>query len=142
MASRAMLSLVDGGEQRRADRVRLLLTARLVTTTDEFPVMLRDISLTGAMVEGSRLPAMGVDLLLKRGALEIFAQVVWVGGRCAGLEFETPLGVREFATQFPRTTWAPRRATASSPAPEPMSLAGWEAAQDRSNAADRRIYRN
>jgi hypothetical protein len=143
MASRAMLGLVDGGgEQRRADRVRLLLTARLVTTTDEYPVMLRDISLTGAMVEGSRLPGMGVDLLLKRGALEIFAQVVWVDGRRAGLEFEPPLGATEFATQFPRTVWASRRPADAPPASEPMSLAEWEAAQNLDDAGGCRIYRD
>jgi hypothetical protein len=108
MASHAMLSLVDGAtDQRRADRVRLLLSARLITTTDEFPVMLRDISLSGAMVEASRLPAAGLDLLLRRGPLDIFAHLVWVSGNRAGLEFETPLAMQEFVTQFPRTTWAP-----------------------------------
>ena len=108
MASRAMLSLVDGGPDRRqADRVRLLLTARLVTTSDEYAVMLRDISLTGAMVEGSHLPSTGVDVILQRGELEIFSTLVWVKDRRAGLEFETPLTVQDFVSKFARTAWAP-----------------------------------
>lgn len=108
MASRAMLSLVEGAsDRRRADRVRLLLSARLVTTFDEYAVTLRDISMTGAMVEAVRLPAIGVDVLLKRGELEIFSTIMWVQDRRAGLEFETPLAVEDFATKFARTAWAP-----------------------------------
>jgi hypothetical protein len=135
MASRAMLDLVGNEpERRRADRVRLLLSARLVTTIDEFPVTLRDISLTGAMVEGPRLPSAGLDVILKRGGFEIFSLIVWVDGRRAGLEFETPLAVADMVAQFTRTAWAPtapqpvdlRRPTLD---PVPMSAADWEAVQ-------------
>lgn len=108
MASRAMLSLVEGAPDRRsADRVRLLLSARLVTTFDDYAVTLRDISLSGAMVEAARLPASGVDVLLKRGDLEIFSTIVWVRERRAGLEFESRLGIEDFVTKFGRTAWAP-----------------------------------
>jgi len=149
MASRAMLKLLEGeasGCRRRADRVRLLLSARLVTTLDEFPVTLRDISTTGAMVEAGRLPAKGIDALLRRGRFEIFSTIVWIEGRRAGLEFDTPLAAEDFITQFTRTTWAPqpsepihmRRPTL---APEPMTAADWEAVQAWGFPVGRDAYR-
>jgi hypothetical protein len=128
-----MLSLVDGEpNRRRADRLRLLLSARLLTTLDEYPVTLRDISITGAMVEAGRLPAQGVDVLLQRGEMEIFSEVVWVDGRRAGLEFETPLNLDEFVTKFSRTAWAapapaPTYAGRPTLASEPMTQADWDA---------------
>lgn len=98
MASRAMLSLVaeeDASEQRRSSRFRVMLTAKLVTTTSEHPVRLRDLSATGALAEGASLPPEGKDVVLKRGTLEAFARVVWSeGGRC-GLEFEEEIPDRE-----------------------------------------------
>jgi hypothetical protein len=143
-----MLDLVgDEPERRRADRVRLLLSARLVTSLDEYPVTLRDISLTGAMVEGARLPAAGVDVILKRGTFEIFSLIVWVDGRRAGLEFETPLAVQDLVAQFTRTAWAPtppkpvsmRR---PSLAPEPMTASDWEAVKAWAVPVGRQAYRD
>lgn len=147
MASRAMLGLVDdAGNRRGADRVRLLLSARLVTTCDEFAVTLRDISTSGAMVEAARLPGCGVDVLLKRGELEIFSTIMWVQDRRAGLEFETPLGVEEFVTKFARTAWAPRipvpiPMTRPTLAPEPMSDEDWAVARAWGFPVGRDAYR-
>lgn len=148
MASRAMLGLVDDAASRRsADRVRLLLSARLVTTMDEYAVTLRDISMTGAMVEAARLPASGVDVLLTRGELEIFSTIVWVDKRRAGLEFETPLAVEDFVVKFARTTWARQVAVpipVSRPtlAPVPMTDEDWAAARAWAVPVGRDIYRD
>lgn len=150
MASRAMLDLLDagaGGCRRRADRVRMLLSARLVTTLDEFPVTLRDISTTGAMVEASRLPAQGLDALLRRARFEIFSTVVWVDGRRAGLEFETPLAAEDFITRFTRTTWAPQTPASihmgrPTLAPEPMTAADWESVRAWGFPVGRDAYRD
>ena len=147
MASRAMLDLVsDAGDRRGADRVRLLLSARLVTTLDEYAVTLRDISTTGAMVEATRLPACGVDVLLKRGELEVFSTIVWVRDRRAGLEFETQLAIEEFVTKFARTAWAPRAPapmplTRSMLAQEPLSDEDWAGARAPTIPVGRDAYR-
>jgi hypothetical protein len=94
MASRAMLTLIEGeeaNEQRRSPRSRVLLSARLVTTTDSFSVKLRDLSARGARAEGDRLPPLGTDVIVERGALNAFATIVWSkDGRC-GLAFDEPL---------------------------------------------------
>jgi hypothetical protein len=92
MGSRAMLSLADEQPELRGNpRFSVLLVARLITTWGERIVKLRNISATGAMIEGDRLPPTGTDILLRRGSLELFATIVWIEDKQAGLEFDEPL---------------------------------------------------
>ena len=92
MGSHAMLARADGApDQRRSPRYRVLLIARLVTTCSERIVKLRDLSATGAMIEGPRIPAAGTDILLQRGSLEVFGTIVWKKEMQAGIEFAEPL---------------------------------------------------
>lgn len=116
MGSRTMLSLVgeeDSSDLRRFSRFRVMLTAKLVTTTDEHPVTLRDLSATGALAEGGRLPATGKDVVLRRGSLEAFARIVWSDGERCGLEFDEEIPDRELLTHL-KTLPAP---TVPSPSP-------------------------
>lgn len=82
--------------RRGAARARLHVNALLETTTGELPVLLRDLSCSGARVEGEKLPALGRTALLKRGRLEALGIVVWHDGegRC-GLHFFDPLNIEE-----------------------------------------------
>jgi hypothetical protein len=92
MASRAALDLFHTGEgTRREPRYTLLLCVRLLTPRGMLPARLRDLSLSGAMVEGPDLPPPGAALFLIRGNLELSARVAWRRGDRAGLEFHTPL---------------------------------------------------
>ncbi|MDT9598301.1 PilZ domain-containing protein [Sphingosinicella rhizophila] len=94
MGSQAALSLVTNGTEpsRRASmRHRALLLAKLVTTTNEYSVRMRDLSATGALVEGEGIPRPGTDIILRRGNLEVLATVRWSTDNHAGLEFEDPL---------------------------------------------------
>ena len=54
----------------------------------------------------TRIPPAGTDILLQRGALELFATIMWTSEKQAGLEFEAPLTEAELwmqvnAPQFP-----------------------------------------
>jgi hypothetical protein len=69
-----------GSEGRHGQRFRVLLNAELVSTTEEQPVKVRDISGTGAMIEGQRPIAKASDIILRRGTIEIFAQIAWTDG--------------------------------------------------------------
>ena len=80
---------------RRHARVRVLLSAKLVTTTDETSIRIRDLSLSGAMVQGLHLPRVGSDIILVRGSFEIFAAVIWCRGDMCGVEFDSPLSTLE-----------------------------------------------
>lgn len=103
MASHAMLALVaneeDADHRRACARHRVLLSAKLVTTTGETGVKLRNLSTVGAMAEGDGLPTPGSDLILRRGALDIFATVVWNADHRCGLLFDEPLSDDEVWSQ-------------------------------------------
>jgi hypothetical protein len=95
-----MVAIADGQpDERRSPRFSVLLVARLVTTWGERIVKLRNISATGAMIEGDRIPPPGTDILLQRGALELFATIVWTRDKQAGLEFEATLTEAELWMQ-------------------------------------------
>jgi hypothetical protein len=80
-----------GRENRQGRRFRVLLNAELITTTDEQAVRVRDISTGGAMLEGRHPIAKAKDVILRRGNIEIFAQVCWTEGNQCGVEFDEAL---------------------------------------------------
>lgn len=72
----------------RASRKNLLLGATIEAGSLKAPVRLRNLSTTGAMLEGSTLPDPGVKLVLQRSEIRVGAIVVWhVQGRC-GVRFD------------------------------------------------------
>lgn len=77
--------------RRGAARARIRANAALVTTTGKLPVMLCNLSCTGAMAEGEALPPVGRDLLVQRDDFEVLATVVWRAGRQCGLHFYDPI---------------------------------------------------
>lgn len=80
-----------GKEARLSQRYRVLFNAELVTTTDEQAVKVRDISIGGAMLEGQREIAKGRDVILRRGTIELFAQIRWTSGHECGVGFDDAL---------------------------------------------------
>lgn len=103
MGSQAALTLVTGGTgftRRDSDRHRTLLCATLATTTNEYPIKLRDLSAAGALIEGDRIPSPGTDILIKRGTLEVMATVIWVKDHRAGLKFDDALSAGKVWAQI------------------------------------------
>ena len=102
VASHSILKLIgeDGSGRRRSIRNRVLMVAKLATPSREIDVRLRDVSATGARVEGTDLPQPGETVVLKRGAFESFAQIVWVSGAVAGIAFEEAFDEAELISQL------------------------------------------
>lgn len=103
VGSQGNLRLVADGPELapRTNRTfRVLLSANLITTTDEIAVKLRDLSCDGAMIEAMRLPSAGTDVILKRGGLELFATVAWSAGCRANLTFESAIPEAELLRQI------------------------------------------
>ena len=72
----------------RAPRKNLMLSASIESETLDAPVRIRNLSETGAMIDGAALPVVGSRVVLHRAELSAAATVVWrEGGRC-GLRFE------------------------------------------------------
>lgn len=70
------------------------------------PVRVRNLSATGALIEGVMLPLAGAQVTLRRGECEATGRTMWVApGRC-GLEFDAPIRVASWlpARNAPRHT--------------------------------------
>ena len=85
--------------RRAASRARLQAVATLQSVARDARVIVRNLSCTGAMVEGDNLPPAGRTVLFKRDGIEEMATVVWSeNGRC-GLEFFDALSHDEVVRQ-------------------------------------------
>lgn len=92
MGSHRILGLIDeSGEPRRAARrKRMMLVAKLATPTATYDVIIRDVSATGARVEGRDLPGAGRTVRLTRGTFAAYGRLVWINGSSGGLEWDEP----------------------------------------------------
>lgn len=80
----------------RAQRKNLFMAAEIETDGVKLPVRIRNLSESGAMVEGTTLPLAGATLTLRRLQVEIPGSVVWrTAGRC-GIRFSEAAFVEEW----------------------------------------------
>jgi hypothetical protein len=85
-----------GLEDRVAPRTNLLLAATAVVDGRSIPVRIRNLSETGALLEGAGLPDAGSTLILGRGDLHVSATVAWAAGPRRGVRFHGPTPVHEW----------------------------------------------
>jgi len=89
-------------EDRVAPRTNLLLAATAEVDGRSLPVRIRNLSETGAMVEGAGLPEAGMPLVLMRGDLQVAATVAWAAGGRRGVRFQGPTPVNEWTGGKPK----------------------------------------
>lgn len=85
-----------GAEDRASPRTNLLLAANAEVGGRILPVRIRNLSETGAMLEGAGLPDAGMKLVLTRGDLHVSAVVAWAAGGRRGVRFDGPTPVQEW----------------------------------------------
>ena len=85
-----------GPEDRASPRTNLLLAATAEVGGRSLPVRIRNLSETGALVEGAGLPDAGMKLVLARGDLHVSAVVAWAAGGRRGVKFDGPTPVHEW----------------------------------------------
>jgi hypothetical protein len=83
-------------EDRASPRTNLLLSANAEVGGRILPVRIRNLSETGAMLEGAGLPDAGMKLVLVRGDLHVSAVVAWAAGARRGVRFDGPTPVHEW----------------------------------------------
>jgi len=86
-----------GAEHRVAQRTNLMLAATAEAGGRFNAVRIRNLSETGALIEGSGLPGAGSSLILKRGDLQVSSTIAWAAGERRGLRFDSPTPVQEWA---------------------------------------------
>jgi hypothetical protein len=76
------------GVQPRPVRKNLMLSAMIESAGTRVPVRIRNLSETGAMLDGATLPDPGASLVLLRAEITVGATVIWrEAGRC-GIHFD------------------------------------------------------
>src|SRR4051794_29495874 len=68
-----------------------------------YQVRIRNVSETGALIEGADLPEAGQEILLSRGQTEIDAIVAWASGSRRGVHFSRPVAVDTWRAGKPAT---------------------------------------
>lgn len=86
-------------EARGHDRTHLFLGAVLHSRAGSCPVHIRNISPTGALIEGSIIPDKGEPMVLKRARLQASATIVWKAGRKAGIAFASRIHVSDWTSK-------------------------------------------
>src|SRR3712207_4723101 len=77
--------------KRNVKRSRVLLTAKLRTSSGQVDAKLRDLSRKGALLESKADFEVGDEVTFARGDTVAPARVVWVGGNRIGIEFLKPI---------------------------------------------------
>jgi hypothetical protein len=91
-----------GAGDRVAPRTNLLLAATAEVGGRSLPIRIRNLSDTGAMVEGAGLPEAGMPLIVMRGDLQVAATIAWAVGGRRGIRFAGPVPVNEWTGGKPR----------------------------------------
>ena len=102
--------------RRNARRARVMLAAKMETDAGEIPVVIRDISSSGARIDTPVSPEVGSHVTLRREAIAVAAEVRWRKDGRIGLLFAG--SIDEAALLIPVSRTAP-----SLPAPPPASAA-------------------
>jgi len=74
----------------------MFVMASLAAREGSAPVKVRNLSSTGALVEGGVLPSPGEPVSLLRGALRVDGNVVWCRSGKAGLRFDAVVNVSDW----------------------------------------------
>lgn len=85
---------------RAAARSNVFLAATLVAAGKSFSVRVRNISQGGALIDGSDLPAAGMEVILRRGSLRAPAEVAWSELRHCGVRFNTPIRLADWVSRI------------------------------------------
>jgi hypothetical protein len=87
---------------RRSGRSPVLLSAKIEVEGRDVPVVLRNLSSEGALLESASLPPEGAMTMFTRNDLSVEGRIIWVEGRFAGLAFDRRLEREEMLRHVPQ----------------------------------------
>ena len=91
------------GSKRRSARTRVLLSATLEYPDRVLPVLLRNLSENGALVEAEGLVGSDCKCWLRRKELCVEGHVAWIDGNFAGIAFTDSLSPEAAMEHVPRS---------------------------------------
>lgn len=114
---------LDRDQRGAKHRARVMLAATVQASGLWADVRVRNISETGALLEGETLPELGSRLRLQRGECQAEGEVIWArAGRC-GIRFDEPIVVSQWAgVQIPSAGQVHAAGALRGEPPLPVSL--------------------
>jgi hypothetical protein len=94
-------AIVIFDEGRRQPRTHLFVAAILYSGGRAAPVRIRNMSPSGALLEGAGIAEAGTAVTLKRGSLEAFGVVAWSADLKAGIAFSGPVEIASWMSRKP-----------------------------------------
>ena len=88
-------------DPRRSRRSNVLFTASIEVQGVSTPVVLRNLSEDGALIEAAPLPEPGTELTFHRNELSVPGYLTWVEGSHAGVEFGERLQPQQVMRNVP-----------------------------------------
>ncbi len=92
--------------RRTPRRSNVLLSASIELSGISLPVILRNLSSEGALIDGDKLPVEGAEVIFRKAELSLSGRIAWVEGKRAGLAFSEALHpdlvMRHIPTPRPR----------------------------------------
>jgi hypothetical protein len=86
---------------RQHERTHMFVAASICSEAGSCPVRIRNMSLSGALIEGAIIPEPGVLMTLRRGSLHAAAKIVWKVNRKAGVAFSTTVEIADWMSRNP-----------------------------------------
>jgi len=99
------------------NRLSVLLSARIQSGSSECTMRLRNVSSTGARLEGAVIPPVGSIVRFSRGDVSVSARVVWAGKTSFEIEFRETIDETELLIPI-----GGRRRTAGPPQQAPFPI--------------------
>ena len=81
---------------REDSRSNVFLSGTLYWAQTQAPVRVRNLSGTGAMLDGTGLPGEATQVELRRGSLSVRGEIVWHRGNLRGVRFGGPVTVADW----------------------------------------------
>lgn len=88
------------GEMRGGGRSNVFLSATLNCGSHRAAVRIRNMSRSGALIDGAELPLPGTRVRLSRGSVSALGSVAWQEKRHAGVKFESEVDVRRWTERM------------------------------------------
>ena len=91
---------MESRDHRAEGRANVFLGAVLDSAAGSIPVRVRNISASGALIEGPILPAPEAKVRLVRGPLQATGTLAWEAQNHAGVSFEEPINVEAWVQRI------------------------------------------
>lgn len=101
------ISSIEDDKRSIQHRSRVMLAAHIISQGFSIDVRIRNLSRSGALIEGEIVPSASTTVELLRNNLSVRAEVVWSKpGRC-GVKFDVPISIEEWVGSLQSPTPPP-----------------------------------